>query len=182
MLRKLSFIVVLLAFIGAMTYSYFHFKTIKQPISNSIKAVPTSAALIIESKQIVASWQKLSKTNLIWQELLGTNYVNNLNSSLEYLDSLRLKDKQFNSFLKHQHVFVSAHMSGANNFNYLFTIGLPTNVNEQDINDYIAKASLRSSKTTKLYDGISITSIKKSNSIHTFHYAVHDGILSCSYS
>jgi len=182
MLRKLSFIVVLLAFIGAMTYSYFHFKTIKQPISNSIKAVPTSAALIIESKQIVASWQKLSKTNLIWQELLGTNYVNNLNSSLEYLDSLRLKDKQFDSFLKHQHVFVSAHMSGANNFNYLFTIGLPTNVNEQDINDYIAKASPKSSKTTKLYDGISITSIKKSNSIHAFHYAVHDGILSCGYS
>ena len=182
MLRKLSFIVVLLSFIGAMTYSYFHFKTIKQPISNSIKAIPTSAALIVESKQIVASWQKLSKTNLIWQELLGTNYVNSLNSSLEFLDSLRLKDKQFNSFLKNQHVFVSAHMSGANNFNYLFTMGLPTNVNEQDVNDYIAKASLRSTKTTKLYDGISITSIKKSNSIHTFHYAVHEGILSCSYS
>ena len=73
-------------------------------------------------------------------------------------------------------------MSGANNFNYLFTIGLPTNVNEQNINDYITKSSLRSSKTTKLYDGISITSIKKPNSVTTFHYAVHDGILSCSYS
>ena len=165
-----------------MTYSYFHFKTIKQPISNSIRAIPTSAALIIESKQIVSSWQKLSKTNLIWEELLGINYVNDLNSSIEYLDSLRLKDEDFDSFLKHQHLFVSAHMSGANNFNYLFTIGLPTNVNEQNINDYITKSSLRSSKTTKLYDGISITSIKKPNSVTTFHYAVHDGILSCSYS
>ena len=64
MLRKLSFIVVLLAFIGAMTYSYFHFKTIKQPISNSIKAVPTSAALIIESKQIVGQHIKFDRNIL----------------------------------------------------------------------------------------------------------------------
>ena len=182
MLRKVFFILVLLAFAGAMAYSYFHFKSIKQPISSSIKAIPTSAALVIESKQIIATWQKLSKTNLIWQELLGTAYVNQLNSSLNYLDSLRKHDEPFDSFLKHQPVFISAHMSGASNFNYLFTIGLPLSVNQQDVINYISKAARNSNTSTKLYDGITITSVKNTHSGDVFHYAVHGGILSCSYA
>ncbi|MBL4652582.1 MAG: DUF3352 domain-containing protein [Flavobacteriales bacterium] len=182
MLRKLFFFLVLLAFAGAMAYSYFHFKTIKQPISNSIKAIPTSAALVIELKQIVDTWQKLSKTNLIWQELLRTTCVNDLNESLKYLDSLRKKDRHFDAFLKSQPVFISAHMSGASNFNYLFTIGLPSTINGQDVDNYILESTRQANTSTKQYDGISITSIKSSSSANSFHYAVHDGILSCSYS
>ncbi|MBL4625428.1 MAG: hypothetical protein JKY42_09860 [Flavobacteriales bacterium] len=182
MLRKIFFLFILLGFVSAMVYSYFHFKTIKQPVSNSIKAIPTSAALVIGSKQIVATWKKLSETNLIWKELLGTACVNDLNSSLTYLDSIRKKDRHFDAFLKHQSVFISAHMSGANNFSYLFTIGLPHTITERDVNQYIAELAINANSSTKLYDGTTITSTKSETAGNTFNYAVHDGILSCSYS
>ncbi len=173
---------MLLGFTGAMVYSYFHFKAIKQPVSNSIKAIPTNAALVVESRQIATSWKKLSETNLIWQELLNTAQITEMNRALLHLDSLRKSDTHFNDFLKTQPVFVSAHMSGANNFNYLFTMGLPPSIDIEEVEKYIKKVTPTHTKQTKTYDGVTITTLRNPTSKSVFHYAVHQGIFSCSYS
>lgn len=177
-IRNIVLILLFLGFIGGLGYSYLYFKQKKQPISEAINAIPTSAALIIESKNTFANWKNISSTNLIWQELITTDFFGELESQLINLDSLMNKHDQINQLLKKQSIYLSAHMSGANAFNFLFTTSIPSTQSKDQINSFL-KNELNA-KDHKNYDNIAI--LKFSDANPPFYCIHHNGIISFSSS
>src|ERR1035437_3191708 len=88
MFKKIFFRIILLAASAGGIYWFTYTKEVSTPVSEGINAIPGTAAIIFESKQAKNTWKKLSQTNIMWEELLGTTAFSKLNFQAKYIDSL----------------------------------------------------------------------------------------------
>ncbi|WP_162001319.1 hypothetical protein, partial [Escherichia coli] len=113
-------------------------KQTKAPVSYSLNAVPNNAAIILQTKNASALWDKLGKTNIIWEELRTTSYFNQLHQRLVLLDSLMRNNSEVSEIIATNPLIVSFHKSGAENFDFLYLLNLPPIKNSSFVNDFIA--------------------------------------------
>lgn len=182
MVRRIALFIVIIIFGGALTYSYYYFREKKQPISNVITAIPSSAALIIETKKAVPVWKKLHETNVMWEELLTTESIRKINATALFFDSIRKGDQNFDLLLSQQSFYISMHMSGANTFDFLFTIGINAPLNTIEANEFINQHTKGFVKTEKTYEGTSIYTIQLNDSAKFFHYTIFKSFFLGSHS
>src|ERR1051326_5718432 len=88
MLKKIFLSLLFIPVIVAAVYFYLRYREQKTPISNALNAIPSNTSLIIEARQAKNSWKKLSETNIMWSDLLATQFFNELNKSGRFIDSL----------------------------------------------------------------------------------------------
>jgi hypothetical protein len=141
MLRKIifgSFIVICLA--GGI-YWFLYTKEARTPVNEGINAIPSDAAIIFESKQAMNTWRKLSQTNIMWEELLGTQTFAVLNGQAQYIDSLLRQDPLITPLLEDHSVFISAHTASKNSFHFLFVYSLPNRTYREEVEDFFEKAN-----------------------------------------
>lgn len=175
MIKRILIALLILSFLGGLGYSYLHFKKKKQPVSQTINAIPATAAFIIERFNSVATWKKLSESNIIWSELQSTEYFKELNDAVEHLDSLRKNNQELDQLIKKQSIFISAHMSGAHNFDFLYAVAIPNHYTTEQIETFITSNAAIKVLSTKEYDNAVINQAELKG--NKFNYTFHNGIL-----
>ena len=139
MWRKIFFGAFIIACIAGGIYWFTYTKEINTPISDGINAIPGNAAIIFESKQSKNTWKKLSQTNIMWEELIGTETFSKLNHQARYIDSLLKLNPVISTLPDNRSIFISAHVSGANTFDFLYVYSLPNLTYKSTLEDFVKK-------------------------------------------
>ncbi|RMG80367.1 MAG: DUF3352 domain-containing protein, partial [Bacteroidetes bacterium] len=174
MWRKIIFGVVVAIFLGGMVYFFSHLKKTVAPNADALKAVPLSSAVLVEVNNFSHLWNNISTKNLIWQELLNTETFQTLNSEVVVVDSILKTDKLFQKLIENNVLYISVQMSGAMNYDYLYSIAIPATIDEDKLLNRIASYSSLKPKQ-KLYDGATIYFARFGNK--QFAYSVYQNIL-----
>lgn len=179
MWKKIIVGVLIIIGIAGGIYWFTYTKEINTPVSSAINAIPSNAAIIFESKQTKKTWDKLSHTNIIWEELLNTQTFAKLNEQARYIDSLVNKNRSVAPFLNNGSIFVSAHVSGANTFDFLYVYSLPNLSNRSILEDFIKNINSTTPPTYRDYDDVNIGTIYPQHK-DSLSYVILKGILMIS--
>lgn len=183
MVKKILLSLLLIPLIGGIIYAYLYYRKAKTPISDALNAIPANASLIIESKRALNAWEKLSQTNIMWEDLLSTQFFKELNSSGHFIDSLLSTIPDAKELLENRSVFISAHLQPSGNFDFLYSYSLPELSREEVIKKIINAASANKEQLTpREYDDGEIFQIRFLPSKRVFSYTVHKGIFSGSFN
>ena len=184
MLKKIIITVVVLAVLGVGSwFGYQHFQSEVVPPSTTIQAVPADAAFIFESRDAHGAWRKLSETNVMWEELKTTEYFQEMNGVGVYFDSLFQHNTKLNQLANKRSVVISAHMSGANDFDFLYCISLPKKFEATYIATMIDELSGGKALTSERnYDETKIVEVTVAERDVKFSYCVKNGIFVSSVS
>lgn len=176
MWKKIVFAVVAVAVLGTAGYFYFHLREVKTPVSNAINAVPLDAQLIFESHQSRHTWKKLSEANIMWSDLVGTEFISKLNRNGNTIDSLIGLDPEISKLLENRSVFISLHKAGADNLDFLYLYSLP-DVTKQSLLEAFIKGTRKGAEPVQReYDGVIINTLKVDDN-RELNYAFSKGIL-----
>ena len=159
MFRKISFGIFIVACIAGGVWWFIYVKEIKAPVSEGINAIPTNAAIIFESKQAKNVWKKLSQTNIMWEELVGTETFSKLNANTKYIDSLISLTPDVEELMDNHSVFISAHVSIDNTFNYLYVYSLPNVTHQSTLDEFLKTTNNKTLPTYTDYVGVNIGTI-----------------------
>ncbi len=175
MWKKILLALSIVICIAAGIYWFTYIKEIKTPVSSGINAIPQDAALIFESKQSESAWIKLATSNM-WMEFIGTATGAKLNLQIHYIDSLFRSAPKVAQLLVNQSVFISAHSSGPNSFDFLYVYSLPNLGHQSEVTQFIKNVNNNKAPVVRSYDEVEI------NTIHPLHkdslsFAFLQGIL-----
>ncbi len=149
----------------------------------ALKAIPPTAAMVIETDEIGELWRDLADKSLIWQTLQATDLYFRLNASSMALDSLLRKDEQFRTYLANLPLVISTHITGVKTYDFLFVIPLEENVELSEIQ--IALGELVRSKTgaeQRKVEGIEISALTNFLSDRPLQFFLHENLLVLSLS
>lgn len=161
MIKKIIITFVVLALVGAGSwYGYQHLENEVIPPSTTLQAVPMDAAFVFESRDVHNVWSKLSETNVMWEELKSTEYFAEMNAVGNYMDSLFLNNEKLKQLTNKRSIVISAHMSGANDFSFLYCVSLPNTTDaasiETMLNELTGGQALTSQRN---YDETQVTQV-----------------------
>ena len=127
----LGLFILLMGAVSIIAYNFY--KNVKQPVSKTaFEAIPQNAALIIKENSFNALYTKLATTNIIWEELItNTETANKTNAKIHYLDSLLTGP--FKPLFIDQTILGSLHLSGANDFDFIFYIPINNDITEEKL-------------------------------------------------
>lgn len=182
--RTVIALIFLLIFLSGIIFFLFRFRENKRPINSAIRAIPASAAFVIETRQTRESWRKISETNIIWEELLNINSVSRLNREIKAFDSLYTLNPLVKEIFDGQSLFISAHMTDEKNFNFIFLFNIPPSVGSSAAFGLSGEISSGYSSTVKEYDGASITTVhpEAGKDGDVFSYTIYNDIFIGSFN
>lgn len=125
MWKKIVFGVVIVLSIVAGIFWYNYTKDVSADIPNALNAIPKDAAIILESKESLKTWKKLSQTNIIWEELLGISSFQSLDQQLKSFDSLIQANPIAIELIEENEAYLSFHADRSNTISVLFALSLP---------------------------------------------------------
>ena len=180
MTRKilLGLFILLMGVVAIVAYTFY--KNVKQPTTKTtFEAIPQNAALIIREDSFSQLFSKLSTTNIIWEELTSnTETANSIHKQIQYLDAL-LKGP-FNRLFKNKTLLGSLHLSGANEFDFIYYIPLNPEITENEIVQKI-KTVTKKNPTKRAYDDVNIFTLP-TNTKKKVSLVVYKNTLAFSYS
>ena len=178
MFRKFLFGIVISSILLGGTYWFFYTKKVRTPISEGIKAIPIDAAIVFESKQSKNTWKKLSQTNIMWEALLDTETISELNKQGTFIDSLLQTVPEISQLLDGHSIYISAHATTNNHFDLLYAFSLPNITYKSSIEDFFEnKIILKKLRTKKIkFEDETIGNLSSSAKSH-FYFSVTNGIL-----
>ena len=106
-------------------FGYNLYKQFKSPLLPAINAIPLNSAMIIELNKTTEVWNKLSKKNDIWKEILTIEYFKKLNNQLNFLDSVSKTNSTVFEIIKQQKIYISAHFIKKKEIEFLYLIHHP---------------------------------------------------------
>ncbi len=178
MLRKIIFGTVVTVLLGGGLYWFFYTKEARMPVTEGINAIPSDAAIIFESKQSKNTWKKLSQTNIMWEELLGTQVIDRLNRMGSSIDSILQTVPEIAQLLDEHSVYISAHKTRKNDFDLLYVYSLPDLTYTSAVEDFFrekihyVKIPIEEKET----EGELVTSIA-TEKMGRIHFTIVKGIL-----
>ena len=110
--------------LGGGFAGYLFYSKLKTTPNKAINAIPSNAALIIESQDFQNAWTKLNETTLFWRNLDSVDFIKTLNNNTNFLDSLFSSESKVAMLAKKSPAYISAHPVGANDYSFLFLISL----------------------------------------------------------
>jgi len=174
-LRNLIYLFILFALV--VTAFYFFYRDFEKPEQrnyDTLIAIPSTAAVVLETSDAADLWRDLSQNNDMWSQLEATDYFFRLNELGNTLDSLIRKQAELRNYLAERSVSVSIHASGAKGFNYLFSLQLEPDVDTDALHESI-KALFRFEEfDSRIYGGESIISFKTPFLDGEIHYYQFD--------
>ncbi len=174
----LGLFILLMGAVSIIAYNFY--KNVKQPINKTaFEAIPQNAALIIKENNFNSLYSKLATTNIIWEDLItNTSTAKAVNSKLHYLDSLLTGP--FKPLFIAKPIIGSLHLSGANNYDFIFYIPLSDEITEEKLIQKI-KTTTKRNPTTRAYDVTNIHSLPTSGN-QKISLVIYKNTLAFSYS
>ncbi|MEO1051279.1 MAG: hypothetical protein AAFX87_11660 [Bacteroidota bacterium] len=118
----ITLVVIALAVGGYYAYEKW-FTIVKKDVW---EVVPESAVLVYESDNLLLSWRNLTETSL-WENLSTIPFYENIQNSLEQLDSLKGEKGQLNRLLNSNKFLASMHLTGSAEFDFVFYLDFNSN-------------------------------------------------------
>lgn len=184
MVKKIIILAVVLLAAGAgIWFGVKHFEAEVAPPSTTIQAVPADAAFIFECRDTHNVWLKLSETNVMWEELKTTEWFTEANDLGLYMDSIFVNNQKLKKLTDKKSVVVSAHMSGANDFDFLYCVGMPGGFTATDVEAMLDEINGGKALTQKRqYDETPLVTVTLKERDIKFTYAIKNGIFISSTS
>ena len=174
----LSLFVLLMGAVSIIAYNFY--KNVKEPVNKTtFEAIPQNAALIIKESNFNSIYNKITSGNIIWEELI-TNTTSALNTEMQlhYLDSLL--NGPFKETFKNRSILGSLHLSGANDFDFIFYIAVGDDITDDAIVQKIKNVT-RKNPEDRDYDGVTIHTVPTNNN-SKISLIVYKNTLAFSYS
>jgi hypothetical protein len=174
----LGLFILLMGVVAIVAFNFY--KNVKQPINKTaFEAIPQNAALIIKENNFNELYTKIATTNIIWEELItNTSAAKSINNQIRYLDSLL--SGPFKPLFIDKTLLGSLHLSGANDYDFIYYISLSEGITEDKLIQKIKKIT-KKNPSSRAYDGINIHSFPtKSDS--KISLAIYKNTLAFSYS
>lgn len=166
----IALVVLLLAAIGfyySQKYTVIH--------SNPIDAIPSDAAFIIEVKNGANGLAQLKKSEL-FKLLDADSSINEIQNSLNWIDSLAKSEDLANKIWSTKNIFISAHPTKATDFDFLYCLNLPRGTSSGNLISFIEDLSDKKYSTSiREYENIKIYEIMKQNESY-FTFAISKGV------
>jgi hypothetical protein len=178
MFRKILFGIVVSAILLGGIYWFLFTKEARTPISEGINAIPTDAAIVFESKQSKNTWKKLSQTNIMWEELLGTEAIASLNRQGTFIDSILQTAPEISQLLEEHSFYISAHATTTTHFDLLYAYSLPNLTYKSSVEEFFQN-KINSGKLPAQqieFEGETIETISTPPISH-FYFSITNGIL-----
>ena len=183
MLRKILNIIVLGSLVAIAFYWFYRdFEKPKADDFDTLSAIPQSAAVIFESRDLAEVWRDVSSKSLIWGELQSTDYFYRLNELGQNLDSLIRNDSKLRGLLAAKPIAFSAHMTGGQEFGFLFAMQLDLDANREEIHKALASTFRTSENESRMYGGENIDSFLSPFVDGRMFYFIKDQLLVFSLS
>lgn len=181
MWRKLLFVVILLGFAAGLGWFFLQYEESKAPSSSALVAIPSDAAIIVQTHDPRATWGKLAQDNTLWEALCRGESFASINHGISVLDSLLDTRDPLAQLVRFQPLYISAHKSGGSSYNWLFAISLPPAGNAEIVHSAVRDLAA-SPATSKQYDEATIYSFTNRETKQTFSYSIYRQIMVASYS
>ncbi|PCH99148.1 MAG: hypothetical protein COB85_00645, partial [Bacteroidetes bacterium] len=159
MLRKLFVLLLIALVIAGGIGGYLLFTKINTPVSKAIIAIPSDAAIIIESDDFPGAWSELKAVSVFWNKLTGIEIVTQINERTSYLDSLFSREGELAQLVKGQATFISLHLTGVHNYDYLFLVSLKNTNKMQEFNLKMKSLAGSNAISKRNYDKVDIFEI-----------------------
>ncbi|HXU26458.1 MAG TPA: hypothetical protein VN698_04440 [Bacteroidia bacterium] len=98
MIKKIAFIILLVAAIACGTWGYLYLSNLKRPTTNPLSVLPDTCYALIETKNLHQLSEKINQGNLMWEELLKADAIKQFNKTLQKADSLISNSTSSNQF------------------------------------------------------------------------------------
>ncbi len=168
---------------AALVGFYLTFDRTAAAPSITLKAIPQSAAMILETNELGEIWRDLSQTNIIWEELRATDLYFRLDVAFHALDSLLVNQKELRGYLADKPAAVSVHVSGARSYSYLLSLQLTKIAEPEEIDRLLPKLfGAGTSVKKRMYDGVAIYTFQPKMLDDPLIYFQYEGLLVISLS
>ena len=166
MIKKIAFILLLVAAIACGTWGYLYLTNLKRPTTNPLSVLPDNCYMLLETKSLHQLSEKLNQGNLMWEELLKTDAVKQFNKMLQKADSLISNSTNSNQFGV-QSVFVALYQNKKTDLLAAFNL---TDINTNDLFISFLEKNFSAKKTSaNFYE------CKQPN--YTFYVSVNAGLV-----
>lgn len=176
MFRKIIFGIFITLCLAGGIWWFLYTKKSRSPVSEGIRAIPQNAAIILESNEATNTWKKLAQTNIMWEELLGTQTFGRLNQQARFADSLIGLDPNVAPLLDDHALFISAHPVAPDRFDFLFVYSLPNLTYQPAVEQFLEKVNNGHAIASAMYEDEAIGSITVSTK-SSFSYSIVNGTL-----
>lgn len=182
-MRKILVVVVFaLVIIAAIIGFYNSFDHGVSAPAIALKAIPESAALILETDKAGDLWRDLSQTNLMWEELQATDFYFRLNAAAHAFDSLLTQQKELRGYLANKPVAISVHVSGSRNFDFLVSLQVREKTDDAKLINDVAILFRGSTPEKRVYDGVELYATESKLTGSKIFYFHNEGLLVLSKS
>lgn len=181
-LKRIIGTVILFAAVAAAFFWFYQTtEAADGPAPDVLRAVPSDAALILETSDVAEIRRDLSQSNVIWEELQSTDFWFRLNAVGEVLDSALRTRQELRRYFDRRPATFSVHASGANTHSYLMCVPLKGSADEQRARAEL-NALLKPSAPPeeRMYDGTALTTLHPAFSDAPLTYFISEGILAVS--
>ncbi len=136
--------------------------------------VPENAVLVYENTNTVKAWNDVQK-KAIWQNLLTIPFYKDLKMDFESLDSIGGKSGQLDLLLRGNPLLMSMHVTGKDNFGFIFFLELPNLESNEIARKIIAsiKENADNVLSKRVYKKFEINEIKNKKTGKVFAYIFH---------
>jgi hypothetical protein len=97
-IKKIAFIILLVAAIACGTWGYLYLSHLKRPTTNPLSVLPDNCYMLLETKNLHQLSEKINQGNLMWEELLKADAIKQFNKTLQKADSLISNSTGSNQF------------------------------------------------------------------------------------
>lgn len=139
MAKKIGFGLFVTACLVGILYWFHYVKEVKAPVSDAMNAIPSNASVIIECNNIRNSWDKISHTNLIWQELQVAPLFANIQLNGKAADSILNLNPELQDMLEDHPFFISFHADKKNQLKILYSFSLPNLTLQSSVEAFFKK-------------------------------------------
>lgn len=136
-MKKILITLGIIIFAGLIFIVVRTLNTSTNKMSKAINAIPTNASIIIETSNFTSLAENLTKNNKYWNDLIGIEYLKNLNSQILFFDSLIKANNDYKKYFDKNSILISSHSTGNSKFNFLFSLSLSPKITQDVIKNQI---------------------------------------------
>ncbi|MFC2113136.1 DUF3352 domain-containing protein [Bacteroidota bacterium] len=137
MIRKILFWTIAVILAGILVYAFLELRRGNIQKVDVVQAVPTDAAILINTHDLTGFIRDEMSRNKIWLKLGDMKKIGEFQEILDLLDSLLLDDKEIATLYRGSDISFSLHKSGRNSFDYIMYYPMDSKGNDKQILRFI---------------------------------------------
>ena len=184
MFRKIITIFIILLIISSIVYIFLPYIHSGKQENDLYKALPVNSAMFTEINDFTGFLETLQEESGMWQELTNIESIQKIDNQIDYIRKTMLAEGSFEEILAEQPVILSIHLTGKNNYDFLYLVSLKLPPHSQQLisglKNHIQKyvpVKKRQYENTEIYE----VKTSDNSNYRSFCFAAYKGIFMLSF-